>query len=67
MPPLSHIGSNKTSSKHSGPSDYCAFRVPEKFLVEGGALPAAPELPFSPRTEELFSSLSGWNVSVLAP
>lgn len=47
-----------------------ARRVPGRFLGEGrarGALPAAPELPFSPRTEELFSSLSGWNVSALAP
>lgn len=30
------------------------------------SIPAAPEFPFSPGTEESFSSLSGWNVSVLA-
>lgn len=30
------------------------------------SLPAAPEFPFNPGTEESFSSLSGWNVSVLA-
>lgn len=30
------------------------------------SLPAAPEFPFNPGIEESFSSLSGWNVSVLA-